>query len=115
MKSILVKIIFGVAVAFVILFMSHQAHAWDGTGIGKIGQMNVTNNGVTVYLEGQPVICNSPKGEWFSKWAVIYEADSNYQAYVSTALAAKLSGSQVVLYVTIDANDYCHLGYLTVY
>lgn len=97
------------AAAATILF-SNTTLAWDGSVSGKITQIDVTvgNNGAfRVYIGGQAMCVGGPA------WAYVNEADSNYRTYVATLLAAKSSGSNVVIYST-KVGSYCQIGYIVV-
>jgi hypothetical protein len=83
--------------------------AWDGTPAGVISAVEV-NPGVQafrVYMTNVSVMCGS------NNWAFLSVTDSNYNAMAATLLSAKLSGSTVTLFLTIDGS-YCHIGDIVV-
>jgi hypothetical protein len=79
--------------------------AWDGTPNGVISAVEV-NPGVQafrVYMTNVSVMCGS------SNWAFLSVTDSNYNAMAATLLSAKLTGSSVTLFLTLEGS-YCHIG-----
>jgi len=44
-----------------------------------------------------------------ANWAYINQADSGSKTYIASLLLAYASGKQVNLYVSLDANGYCHI------
>ena len=87
--------------------------AWDGSTAGKVKQVDVApldgnNRGFRVVLEGNPALCNNE-----NQWAYVNQSDDNYQVTVSALLAAKMSGTEVTIFTTINPSDgYCHMGYV---
>jgi hypothetical protein len=88
------------------------AYAWDGNAIGVPVRVDVTDGnvyGFRISLAGYPTLCGNT-----DTWAYINLADSNYNTYVATLLAAKAAGSTVQLYTSRDAGNRCHIGYIAV-
>jgi hypothetical protein len=95
--------------------ISVSASAWDGVVPGVISAIHITggnNYDVRVYLAGTPKLCGNEHN-----WAYLNETDANYNVFVSSLLAAKATGDDVILYSTRknDAADgLCRIGYLEI-
>lgn len=101
--------------AFAAMVLSTKtASAWDGAVTGQIAGADVTDGPgyeFRIDLQGSPGLC----GTGGSHWAYVSRESPNYQAYVATLLAAKLSGAQVTVYTTRDpGTGYCRVGYVRV-
>ena len=87
-----------------------SAQAWDGTYVGTVSQVDVTdsgNFGLRVYLSSGVTMCGTS-----NYWAYLNSTDSNYNTYVAAIVMAKATGAQLTLFTT-QVNGYCHIGYLT--
>lgn len=101
---------------FVFSLMSITSLAsWDGVATGLVKRIDVTsaeNLGFRVYLKntsnGADVIqCGVHTMSFLNK------SSSNYQAYVSLLLAAKMSQTSVTIHTMTDkGHGYCHIGYV---
>jgi len=81
------------------------AWSWDGTPTGVISSVEV-NPGVQafrVYMANVSVMCGS------NNWAHLSVTDNNYNGMAAALLSAKLAGSTVTLFLTLDG-PYCHIG-----
>ncbi|MEA3175059.1 MAG: hypothetical protein QOF42_2470 [Gammaproteobacteria bacterium] len=84
--------------------------AWDGYVTGVLTQIDVTdgaNSGFRVYLPA--AMCANTYN-----WAYLNSTDSNYTAYAAALLMAKSQGLTVQIYSNRDANEYCHIGYISI-
>jgi hypothetical protein len=89
-----------------LLLLPGVSLAWDGTPTGFISAVEV-NPGVQafrVYMTNVSVMCGS------NSWAYLSVTDSNYNAMAATLLSAKVAGTSVTLYLTLDGSSYCHIG-----
>lgn len=75
---------------------SPLTYSWDGEVTGLIKQIDVTGGedyGFRVQLEGGPSLCANAH-----TWAYLNASDSNYNAYVSVLLAARMAQKTVTIY-----------------
>jgi len=93
----------------VLAIATAPALAWDGTQTVVPGTIDVTDGSNMGFRVWGPT-CNGA-----SNFAYLLSTDSNYNAYVATILMAKSQGLSVTFYTTKDANNYCHLGYITLH
>ena len=87
------------------------ALAWDGTPTGIPGQIDVAQGsglGYRIYLSPAVSMCGNS-----NTWAYLNTTDINYSTYVATIMMAKAQGFSILVYTTVDANGYCHIGYLS--
>ncbi|WP_196158982.1 hypothetical protein [Reinekea sp. G2M2-21] len=105
------KLVIGLTV---LVMLSLKAYAWDGVVTNTIAKIDVVvdgeNYGFRVYLNGSPALCGTT-----SDWAYVNKSSSNYDAIVSSLLAAHMAGRRVTLYTNKMASGYCHIGYLSVH
>jgi len=96
------------------ILAANSASAWDAATTGLIAGADVTDGPAYAFridLVGSPALC----GAGSQSWAYVNQDGPNYQSYVATLLAAKLSGSYVTVYTTRDAGSgYCRIGYVRV-
>ena len=102
------------SLSFLIWCFSTLAFSWDGVVEGVINVVDVVpvngeNFGFRVSFESNQPLCGNEH-----TWAFINQSDPNYDATVAVLLAAKMSGSKVVLYSDQrTSNNYCHIGYVS--
>ena len=83
-----------------------SAWAWDETQSFVPWQIDVTdgsNYGFRVW----GVSCGG-----VAAFGYLLSTDSNYSTYVAVILMAKAQGNTVTFYTNLDANGYCHIGYI---
>ena len=102
-------------ILFISVLFSVNAISWDGVASGKVEVIDITaesNLGfrVTLIASNNEFVtqCNS------LTWAYLNKSSSNYQAYVSVLLAAKMAQTATTIYTTEDANGFCHIGYISI-
>jgi lipopolysaccharide export system protein LptA len=96
---------------FVVLFQLGLSVPAQAAMSGQVGQLDIyatqsakSMQGLRVYLQGNPVICNN------QIWAYADTADGNYKAMVASLLAAKYSNSTIKLSVVQDIAGNCRLS-----
>jgi len=95
----------------ILLSCSFQVFAWDGIVDGKIHIISVApgeNYGFRVILDNTPALCGNSHN-----WAYLNESASNYDAFVSVLLAAKMGDKNVKVYSNQQpGTGYCEIGYV---
>lgn len=101
------------AVALLIGLMSTPASAWDGIVVGKVAEIDVTENGnyeFRVYVGG---VSANACGANTPAWGYLNQTDANYQLYASVVLTAYTTARDVTVYLT-KIGGFCRIGYLSV-
>jgi hypothetical protein len=83
------------------------AWAWDGNQSFVPWQIDVTD-GANYGFRVWGVSCTGG----MAAFGYLNSTDSNYSTYVSVILMAKAQGSTVTFYTNLDANGFCHIGYI---
>ncbi len=88
-----------------------QASAWDGSVAGTIAGIENWGSQARIWLTGTPAMCSQPSNNT-SAW--IQGTPDVVKSLVATALAAKLSGANVVVFSNNSAGS-CSVGVITIY
>jgi len=98
--------------SLVVVLLSSPVFSWDGVVEGKISRLDVSNGDVAGYRVMLKNVSSMCTRGW--DWAYLNHNDTNYNAFISTLLAAKVSGTTVKIHSNHDASSqqYCHIGYI---